>query len=131
MTLQVAGPGGRTWRVRVYRWRRPPWRPMTPEYDDLSDWMFPILIPIYLVMTVIGLTLIPLAVFLAEALVTAIWSLFSTQRFVEAVSDAPPSRLSWVTASSLAPAVAEQVARQLELGYDRIQPHNAAFLGFG
>jgi hypothetical protein len=38
--------------------------------------------------------------------------------------------MSWETTSHDASAVVDQVARQLELGYERIQPHRARFLGF-
>jgi hypothetical protein len=40
------------------------------------------------------------------------------------------ARLTWRTDSRHAAAVAEQVARQLELGYIRVEPHNAVFEGF-
>ena len=52
-------------------------------------------------------------------------------RYVEARHDGPPfSRMTWVVPVDRVEAVVDQVARQLELGYDRIQPHNAQFLGF-
>lgn len=134
MTVQeIDAPDGRTWRVRVYRWRRPPWRRVSADFEDEIDWiLFPILIPLYLVGTILGETVFPLLIFLFEAPATAVWGLVSDERYVEAVHEGPPySRLSWLTTAEAAPAVADQVARQLALGYDRVQPHNAAFLGFG
>jgi hypothetical protein len=38
---------------------------------------------------------------------------------------------TWRTDSKHAAAVADQVARQLELGHNRVEPHNAVFEGFG
>jgi hypothetical protein len=61
----------------------------------------------------------------------AVPSLVFRVRYVEAVHDgAQWSHMTWVVPADRADAVVEQVARQLELGYDRIQPHNAQFLGF-
>lgn len=57
--------------------------------------------------------------------------LFSSARWVEATADGlRHSRLTWRTDSAHVGAVADQVARQLELGYNRIEPHNAVFEGF-
>jgi len=38
--------------------------------------------------------------------------------------------MRWVTSAEVAEAVVDQVARQLELGYSKIEPHRARFLGF-
>jgi threonine aldolase len=57
--------------------------------------------------------------------------LLSRTRWVEASSAGLlRARLTWRTDSRHAAAVAEQVARQLELGYIRVEPHNAVFEGF-
>jgi len=57
--------------------------------------------------------------------------LFGGARWVEASSAGSlRARLTWRTDSRHAAAVAEQVARQLELGYMRVEPHNAIFEGF-
>ena len=61
----------------------------------------------------------------------AVPSLVFRVRYVEACHDGVQwSRMTWVVPADRADAVVDQVARQLELGYDRIQPHNAEFLGF-
>ena len=53
--------------------------------------------------------------------------LLSSRRWVEAVHDGQPrSRMSWATDAEHEEAVIDQVARQLELGYDRITPHRAS-----
>ena len=39
-------------------------------------------------------------------------------------------RMTWRIDAAHVEAVAEQVARQLELGYERIEPHNAVFERF-
>jgi hypothetical protein len=71
------------------------------------------------------------ALWLLRAPVAAFPSLVFRVRYVEARHDGPPfSRMTWVVPASRVEAVVDQVARQLELGYDRIQPHNAQFLGF-
>ena len=58
-------------------------------------------------------------------------SLLLRVRYVEALHEgAQWSRMTWLVPASRAEAVVDQVVRQLELGYDRIQPHNAQFLGF-
>jgi hypothetical protein len=58
-------------------------------------------------------------------------ALFSDDRTVEASSGPPQAtRLTWRTGSAHAAAVADQVARQLERGYNRVEPHNAVFEGF-
>jgi hypothetical protein len=63
--------------------------------------------------------------------VAGIPSLIFRVRYVEARHDGPPfSRMTWVVPADRAEAVVDQVVRQLELGYDRIQPHSAQFLGF-
>ena len=57
--------------------------------------------------------------------------LFSGARWIEASSAGLlRARLTWRTDAKHAAAVAEQVARQLELGYIRVEPHNAVFEGF-
>ena len=61
----------------------------------------------------------------------ALAAMLSSRRWVEAVHEGPPrSRMSWMTDAEHEAAVIDQVARQLELGYDRITPHRASFLGF-
>jgi hypothetical protein len=106
---RVSSPDGREWVVRSYRFRRPPWRPVDP-----------------------GLVVLPVLVFAVEAWARLLWAAVTSHRWVEAEHAGPPrSRLSWLTSAEHADAVVEQAARQLELGYERIQPHNARFLGFG
>ncbi len=76
--------------------------------------------------------LVPLLIFLLELPAVALLSFFSGERFVEAAHGGPPSsRMTWRVPAALVAPVADQVTRQLELGYERIQPHNARFVGFG
>ena len=64
-------------------------------------------------------------------IVNAYRALFSDERTVEASSRSPQvMRMTWRTDAVHVAAVADQVARQLELGYNRVQPHNALFEGF-
>lgn len=124
----VSGPAGREWTVRSYRFRRPPWRSFSfdlfPGFDLLA---FLFALPL----AIVTLLILPALVFLLELPATAVWTLFSNSRFVEAVYVGPPvSRMSWRTSAGSAEAVVDQVTRQLELGYQRIQPHRAEFLGF-
>jgi hypothetical protein len=68
---------------------------------------------------------------IVKGAVAGIPSLLFRVRYVEARHDGPPfSRMTWIVPVDRVEAVVDQVARQLELGYDRIQPHNAQFLGF-
>lgn len=137
---QVSGPDGRDWVVRSYRFRRPPWRSFAFDLlDDLEDLGGPgfLLAPllVFLVALPLGIVtvvILPSLAFLVELPTAAIRALLSSSRFVEAVHPGPPrSRMSWRTSAELAEAVVDQVARQLALGYQRVQPHRAEFLGFG
>jgi hypothetical protein len=79
---------------------------------------------------ILGL-LVSLVLVLVELPVNTYRALFSEERTVEAWSPAPQAmRLTWRTDAAHVAAVADQVARQLELGYNRVQPHNAVFEGF-
>jgi hypothetical protein len=83
-----------------------------------------------LVSALIAGLIIPLLAVVVETPVAAVRALFSSERWVEAAGGSS-ERLTWRTDAAHAAAVAEQVARQLELGYNRIEPHNAVFEGFG
>ena len=79
---------------------------------------------------VMGL-IVPLLVIVVEMPIAAVRALVSNDRWVEAESEGQPfDRMTWRTDTAHVVAVADQVARQLELGYDRIAPHNAEFEGF-
>lgn len=137
----VRGPDGRAWVVRSYRFRRPPWRSFDPDFglfDDLEVVgiiAFPLALVGLVLQVFIGffaVLVIPLGVFLVEAPIVAVASLYSTRRWIEAAHDGPPSsRMTWWTSADRAESVVDQVARRLELGYDRIEPHGAEFVGFG
>jgi hypothetical protein len=136
MEKSVSGPDGREWVVRSYRLRRPPWRPVDPGLGvlDPDEGLF-VNIPglvLFVVMAPITFVVVPALVFGVEAWARLLRALVTTQRWVEATHAGPPSsRLSWLTDAEHEAAVCEQVGRQLELGYERIQPHRARFLGFG
>jgi hypothetical protein len=131
----VEGPDGREWIVRSYRFRRPPWRPIDPGlgiFDpDEGLLVMPGLV-LFFVLAPITLVVVPALIFLVETWARLLWALVASERWLEATHAGPPrSRLSWVTDAEHEEAVVDQVARQLELGYERIQPHRAQFLGFG
>ena len=135
MERRLRGPDGREWVVRSYRFRRPPWRqPGGLGVLDPDEGLFvyvPFLL-LYVVLAPLTLLLLPLLVFLLEAPIRAVSALVSRQRWVVAVHEgAAPSRMTWVTDPQHLDAVVAQVGRQLELGYDPVQPHRARFLGFG
>lgn len=136
MSRTVQGPDGREWVVRSYRFRRPPWRPVDPGLGilDPDEGIF-VNVPglvLFVVLAPITLVVLPALVFAVEAWARLLRELVAPQRWVEATHAGPPgSRLMWLTDADREDAVAEQVARQLELGYERIQPHRARFLGFG
>jgi hypothetical protein len=136
MERSVRGPDGRDWVVHGYRFRRPPWRQLGSGFglldpDEGFGLVYVPLLLVYVVLAPLTLVVFPLVVFLAEAAVRAAWSLVASPRWVEAVHEGPAfSRMTWVTDAGHEQAVVEQVSRQLELGYDRVQPHRARFLGF-
>jgi hypothetical protein len=79
---------------------------------------------------VMGL-IVPFFVILVEMPLAAVRALTSDDRWVEAARDGhPDDRMTWSTDAAHAADVADQVARQLELGYNRVEPHNAVFEGF-
>jgi hypothetical protein len=134
---RVRGPDGREWVVRSYRFRRPPWRSFTfsllDDLEDLGGLFAPVLaLLVVLPLGIVTVAILPLLVYLAELPLEGVRALVSPTRWIEALhAGRPPSRMRWRTDSKVEEAVVEQVARQLELGYERIQPHRADFLGFG
>jgi len=137
MERNVTGPDGRQWVVRSFRFRRPPWRPVDPSFglgvldpDESLLIALPALL-LYVVLAPFALLVVPLVVFLLEAPARVLWSLASTRRWVEAVhAGQARSSMTWTTDTDHVEAVVDQVARQLELGYERITPHRARFMGF-
>ncbi len=131
---EVTGPDGKAWRIRVYRFRAPRWRQFGGWVSE--DPTVSIFVPIDLVLGVISAVvmglIVPFLVLLGELPVAAARALFSDTRWIEAAREGqPPDRMTWRTDAAHAPEVADQVARQLELGYDRVAPHNAELIGFG
>ena len=128
MTRRATGPDGREWVVRSFRFRRPPWRSFGGDVPEMTF----IDLVLYLPLGFLRVVVLPLLAFLVEAPVSAFLSLVSSARYVEAVHEGPaPSRMTWLAPSERVPEIVDQIARQLELGYDRITPYNAEFLGFG
>jgi hypothetical protein len=136
MEARVSGPDGREWVVRSFRFRRPPWRQfdLTLGLFDPDEGLGLVYVPLLLLALLLApftLLILPCLVFVGEVGGRAAWSLVASRRWVEAVHEGPPSsRMTWQTTQADSDAVAEQVTRQLEFGYDRVQPHNARFLGF-
>ena len=129
----VRAPDGREWHVRVYRFRPPEWRLFGPLFDESLDFgpLFPFELVFAIVSAFFAGLVFPLLALLIETPAHALRALVTDDRWVEAVSpESDRARLTWRTGSRYADAVAEQVARQLELGYTRVQPHNAVFEGF-
>ena len=118
----------------MHRLRWPPWRSFGPRLiDDLDDsgFFFPLGMLLLLPIAALTLFVLPLLVFVAEAPFAVGRALRSDARRVEAVCWWPNEiRLEWETTSQHARAVAEQVTRQLEQGYEHVAPANATFLGF-
>jgi hypothetical protein len=128
VTRAVKGPDGREWVVRSYRFRRPPWRSFGPDLPEMG----PLDMVLYLPVGFLRVLVLPLLAFLAEAPFALLLAAFGHERYVEASCPAPqPSRLTWRVPAEHLSDIVDQVARQLELGYGRITPHNADFLGFG
>lgn len=76
--------------------------------------------------------IVPFLVIVVETPVAAVRALVSDTRWVEEARVGEGADcLTWRTDAAHAAGVFDQVARQLELGYDRVAPHNAAFVGFG
>ena len=119
--------------MRVYRFRAPEWRRFQPLFEEELE-LSPLL-PFELVLAVVSaffaVLVLPLLTILVEIPADTVRGLLSDTRWVEAVAPGSArSRLTWRTDSRHAEAVSDQVARQLELGYRRVQPHNAVFEGF-
>jgi hypothetical protein len=119
--------------VRVYRFRAPRWRRYEPLFhEDIELGPFlPFELILALVSALFATFFLPLLSVLIETPADALRGLVSNTRWIEAKApELRRSRLTWRTDSRHAAAVAEQVARQLELGYTRVEPHNAVFEGF-
>ena len=128
----VTAPDGREWHVRIHRFRPPRWRQFEPLFSEDPDSFLFGLVDIFLglLSAILGL-LLSVAMVAVELPVNAVRGLVSDERTVEASSGSPqPLRLTWRTDGGHAAAVADQVARQLELGWNRVEPHNAVFEGF-
>lgn len=125
--------GPRTWVVRSYRFSWPPWRAFWPEAE--TEGVFwstsPIGFMVNLVFAPFTLFVIPLLVFPIEAAGRGAFALTSNERRIDASPEGEPRVLMmWVTDAEHEEAVVEQIAHQLALGYAKIEPHRAHFLGF-
>jgi len=119
--------------VRVYRFRPPEWRRFQPLFEEELELgpFLPVELLLALVSAFFAVLVLPLLAILIETPAHALQALVTDERWVEAIaSESRRARLTWRTGSRYAEAVADQVARQLELGYTRVQPHNAVFEGF-
>jgi hypothetical protein len=118
--------------VRVYRFRAPPWRQGQPTFtEDPDPWLFGLGdVVLGVISAALGL-IASLLLVVVELPVSALRALVTDERTVEASCSGPQAmRMTWRTDAAHVGAVAEQVARQLELGYNRVEPHNAVFEGF-
>jgi hypothetical protein len=136
MRREVRASDGRAWVVRTYRFERPPWRTVglgLGLFDpDEGVFVYLPLVFVAVLLAPLTLVLLPLLIFFGEAGSRAVLALVANRYTVEAVHEGPPrSRMRWTTAGEHVGAVLEQVARQLELGYERIRPHRGEFVGFG
>ena len=119
--------------MRVYRFRWPPWRQSEAWFSEepmFGGVLFVVDVVLAVISAVIAGLIIPLVAMVVETPVAGLRALFTSERWVEAAQEGS-DRMTWRTDAAHAAAVADQVARQLELGYDRIAPHNAVFEGFG
>jgi hypothetical protein len=131
---EVFGADGSAWRVRVYRFRAPRWRQFggSVSEDPAVTIFWPVDIVLGVISAVVMGLIVPLLVIVVEMPIAAVRALFSDTRWIEATREGqPPDRMTWQTDAANASEVADQVARQLELGYDRVAPHNAVLIGFG
>jgi hypothetical protein len=86
---------------------------------------------INLVFAPFTLLVIPALLFPIEAAGRGLFALASHRRQVDAAAEGEPRiLLRWVTDAEHEEAVVDQVAHQLALGYAKIEPHRAHFLGF-
>jgi len=119
--------------VRVYRFRPPEWRRFQPLFEEEFELgpFLPVELLLALVSAFFAVLVLPLLAVLIETPARVLQALVTDERWVEAVSPGSQrSRLTWRTDSRHAEAVMIQVARQLLLGYTRVEPHNAVFEGF-
>ena len=119
--------------MRVYRFREPRWRRYKPLFDEELELtpFLPVDVIFALLSALFTTLLLPLLSLLIETPADGLRGLVSDTRWIEAKApELRRSRLTWRTDSRHAAAVADQVARQLELGYTRVEPHNAVFEGF-
>ncbi len=118
--------------MRVYRFRAPRWRQSEAWFSEEpvgGGIFFVVDLLLALVSVLIAGLIIPLLSIVVETPVAGLRALVTDERWVEAAREGP-DRLTWRTDAAHAAAVADQVARQLELGYARVEPHNAVFEGF-
>jgi hypothetical protein len=123
---RVKAPDGRTWEVRAFRVRLPPWRTVDVSTDEDDSDLFSIVI--FLVAAPFSLLLIPLAAALVELPVAVVRGLFSSTAWVEAASHYPrEERVLWRTSRTDAAAVRAEVAAQLSSG-TQPRPARAEFV---
>jgi hypothetical protein len=125
---RIRSPDGREWEVLSYRLRLPRWRQADYEpWDDVRGIISGIIV--FLLVVPFVLVVLPLLVFLLELPLAVAWSLFTSERWVEAVCRWPSEiRITWRTTSADAENVVDEVARQLELGYGEVNPEHADLL---
>jgi hypothetical protein len=125
--------GQRSWVVRSYRFRWPPWRSFWPdtELDDPLGDLSVLAFFLNLLLAPFTLFIIPLLVYPLETAVHSLNALVTPVRWVNAAAEGEPRiQMTWITDEEHEEAVVDQVARQLELGYSKIEPYRAHFLGF-
>ena len=116
-SLRVTAPDGSNWVVRSSRVRIPGWRTQDAFFDEMTvnDDLFSVAFS--LLVFPFTHILAPLAIFLVELPLAVARGIGSSERWVEASSYFPTEqRIVWRAAREDAPAVAADVAAQLDAG---------------
>lgn len=121
---RVVAPDGRTWHVRAFRVRLPPWRQVDIAMGNGDTDLFAV--AVFLVTMPFTMLLIPLAAALVELPGAVAKAMFSSDAWVEAASYNPrEERMLWRTSRADAAAVRADVAAQLSAGAAQPRPARA------
>lgn len=123
---RVKSPDGLEWEVRAVRFRLPAWR-----QNDFDPWdyttgvldgllAFLVLLPFFMI-------ILPFATFVAELPIAVARGLFTSPRWVEAVTWYPQTiRITWRIADRRKLAEAyDRILQQLVRGYDQLEVEGA------
>jgi hypothetical protein len=111
---RVKSPDGREWTVYVARVRLPAW-----HHSRYDPWVENDGIVGYVVLGPLFWFVLPLVWLLVQLPIAVLRPVFSTTRWIEAVSPWPSEmKIIWRTTKADAAAGAEHMARKLEQGYE-------------